>query len=59
MEEWGTQQGTDLTNLLYKFLEEFLYLLDAKQFLFSKIEKIKINKEKFIKRANKFTKLFN
>lgn len=32
--------------LLYNFLEEFLYLLDAKNFIFSKIEKIKIKNGK-------------
>ena len=37
-------EGTDLQNLLYNFLEEFLFLLDSENFLFSKIEKIKIQK---------------
>ena len=40
-------KATDLSNLLYKFLEEFLFLLDSKQFLFSKINKIQINQEEF------------
>ena len=40
-------EGTDLSNLLYKFLEEFLVLLDSEDFMFSKIESIKIDKEKF------------
>jgi SHS2 domain-containing protein len=40
-------KGTDLENLLYKFLEEFLVLLDSEGFLLSKIEEIKINKENF------------
>ncbi len=30
--------GEDLENLLYNFLEEFLYLLDAEDFLFSEVE---------------------
>lgn len=38
--------GKDLENLLYNFLEEFLYLLDAKQFIPLKINKIKINEKK-------------
>jgi SHS2 domain-containing protein len=32
----------DLKSLLYSFLEEFLYLLDAENFLFKKIKKLKI-----------------
>ena len=35
-------QGRDNESLLYNFLEEFLYLLDAEDFILSKIEKIKI-----------------
>jgi len=38
--------GTDLNNLLYKFLEESLFLLDSEDFLSAKIEDIKIDKEK-------------
>ena len=34
--------GKDNEKLLYNFLEEFLYLLDAKDFIFSKINKINI-----------------
>lgn len=41
-------EGLDLPNLLYKFLEEFIYLLDAEDFLLSTIEKIQIDKEKNI-----------
>ena len=37
--------GSDLNNLLYKFLEEFLFLLDSEDFLVSKIKKIEINEE--------------
>ena len=34
--------GKDNGSLLYNFLEEFLFLLDAKDFILSKIKKIKI-----------------
>lgn len=40
-------KGKDFESLLYNFLEEILYLLDAENFLISKINKIKIDKEKF------------
>ena len=39
--------GKDFESLLYKFLEEFLYLLDAENFLASDVKKIKINTGKF------------
>ena len=39
-------EGKDNENLLYNFLEEFLFLLDAENFLLSKIDEIKINKNK-------------
>lgn len=39
-----TVQGNDLKALLYNFLEEFLYLLDAEFFLLSTIESLKINR---------------
>lgn len=35
-------KAKDNPGLLYRFLEQFLYLLDAENFLFSKINKIKI-----------------
>ncbi|MEK6886048.1 MAG: archease [Nanoarchaeota archaeon] len=35
-------KGEDLLGLLYKFLEEFLFLLDAKGFLVSEVEELKI-----------------
>ena len=35
--------GKDYESLLYNFLEEFLYLIDAKGFLLSKIDKLKIS----------------
>ena len=34
--------GDDKESLLYNFLEEFLFLLDAKDFLFSKIKNLEI-----------------
>jgi len=40
-------EGKDLENLLYNFLEEFLYLLDAENFLFCKIRNLKIDKKNF------------
>ena len=40
-------QGTDLENLLYNFLEEFLFLLDAQDFLAAEIKEITIDKVNF------------
>lgn len=40
-------KADDLKELLYRFLEEFLFLLDSERFIFSKIEKIEINEKKF------------
>jgi len=40
-------KGDDWESLLYKFLEEFLFLLDAENFISSSIKKIKIDKNKF------------
>jgi len=40
-------QGNSLVNLLYKFLEEFLVLLDSESFLLSEILRVSINKENF------------
>jgi len=40
-------EGTDMESLLHKFLEEFIFLLDTKDFLMSSIKFIKIDKEKF------------
>jgi SHS2 domain-containing protein len=37
--------GKDLPSLLYNFLEEFLFLLDAEDFLLSRVLKIKIKGE--------------
>ncbi len=36
-------KGTNLENLLYKFLEEFIFLLDAEDFLISKIDSLEID----------------
>ena len=41
-------EGKDFPSLLYNFLEEILFLLDAENFLFSKVKNLKI-----IKIANK------
>ncbi len=38
-------KGKDLESLLYNFLEELLYLLEAENFLVSKIENLKISKD--------------
>jgi SHS2 domain-containing protein len=40
-------QGDDFESLLYHFLEEFLFLLDAESFLFSEVKEIKINPVEF------------
>jgi len=37
-----TGNGKDIESLLYNFLEEFLYLLDAEDFLLSEVKSIKI-----------------
>lgn len=39
--------GSSLETLLYKFLEEFLVLLDSEDFIFSEIKKIEIDEKKF------------
>ncbi len=39
-------EGKDSESLLYNFLEEILYLLDAEDFMISKIKKISIDKMK-------------
>ena len=38
--------GNDFESLLYSFLEEFLYLLEAENFIFNRIENIKIDEKK-------------
>jgi SHS2 domain-containing protein len=37
--------GHDKENLLYEFLEEFLFLIETEKFLLSKIENMEINEE--------------
>jgi len=44
-------KGKDKEQLLYNFLEELLFLLDSKNFILSKIKKIKINEKKLILEA--------
>jgi SHS2 domain-containing protein len=45
-------RGRDLKQLLYKFLEEILYLLDTKRFLLGAIEGLRIESgEEFVLRA--------
>ena len=39
-------KGKDKEALLYNFLEEFLFLLDANNFILSRINKIKVNENK-------------
>jgi len=39
-------KGKDNENLLYNFLEEFLFLLDSENFMISEVDKIIINLEK-------------
>ncbi len=41
-------EGTDIINLFYKFLEEFIFLLDSENFLVSEINEIKIDQENFL-----------
>ena len=49
-------EGTDKESLLYSFLEEFLYLLDAKNFILSKAPLVKITEtekgKKLVLKAN-------
>ncbi|OYT36082.1 protein archease [Candidatus Pacearchaeota archaeon ex4484_71] len=40
-------KGKDLENMVYLFLEEFLFLLDGKNFLFSKIKEIEVDEKNF------------
>jgi len=39
-------EGVDNANLLYNFLEEFLFLLDAEEFLVARVKEIKIEGDK-------------
>jgi len=38
-------EGNDLEELLYNFLEEFLFLIDSKNFILGKVKKTKIYKK--------------
>jgi SHS2 domain-containing protein len=40
-------KGKDFESLLYSYLEQLLYMLEAGDFLFSKVKSIKINKKTF------------
>jgi SHS2 domain-containing protein len=40
-------QGKDLKELLYNFLEEFIFLLDSEDFLVSSVKDIEIDKNNF------------
>ncbi len=45
-------KATNLEQLFYKFLEEFLFLLDSEDFILSKIEGIEIDEIKFELKAD-------
>lgn len=40
-------QGTNLENLLYKFLEEFLIIFDSEDFLLSNVSNLEIDQQNF------------
>ncbi len=40
-------RGRDLESLLYNFLEEFLFLIDSKNFILAKVKELKLDKKKF------------
>jgi SHS2 domain-containing protein len=40
-------KGSDLENLLYNFLEDFIFLLDSEDYLVSRIKEIKVDKDNF------------
>ena len=40
-------KAEDIEGLLYKFLEEFLFLLDAEGLIFKKVENLEFDKEEF------------
>lgn len=44
-------KGKDLENLLYNFLEEFLFLFDSKNFLLLGVKSIKIDEKNFTAEA--------
>jgi SHS2 domain-containing protein len=45
-------KGKDMESLLYNFLEEFIFLLDAEKFITFKISELKVNKEDFTLQAS-------
>lgn len=47
-------KGSDLENLLYLFLEEFLFLIDSEGIFLSKVEKIKVDSKNFSIEADVF-----
>ncbi len=47
-------KGKDLENLMYNFLEEFLVLIDSKNFLPAQIKILKLDKENFKIKAEVF-----
>lgn len=49
-------KGKDKESLLYDFLEEFLYLLDAEDFILSKIKSIKITRISITDKTKKIIK---
>jgi SHS2 domain-containing protein len=40
-------KGSDMENLLYNFLEDFIFLLDSEDYLVSRIKEMKIDKDNF------------
>jgi SHS2 domain-containing protein len=44
-------EAKDLEGLLYKFLEEYLFLLDSENLIFDKLENLKIDDDSFILKA--------
>ena len=47
-------KGIDFENLMYNFLEEFIFLFDSKNLILSKISFLKIDKKKFTLQAEAF-----
>lgn len=45
-------EADDMQGLLYNFLEEFLFFLDAEDFLVSKVKSLKIDKKNFKLKAS-------
>jgi SHS2 domain-containing protein len=47
-------KGKDLENLLYVFLEEFLFLIDSEGIFLSKIDRMKVDTKNFVVEADVF-----